>query len=143
MSIFGRKKKEEDKKDVKTSDVSVSKKDDKKKVVKKEEKKVDKKEIGVKQDRAYKVLIRPIISEKTTNFASLNKYVFEVFGKTNKIEIKKAIEELYQVKPIQVNIIKRKGKNVRFGKTSGRTKDSKRAIVTLKKGDSIKLYEGI
>ena len=143
MSIFGRKKKEEDKKDVKTSDVSVSKKDDKKKVVKKEEKKVEKKETGIKQDVAYKVLIKPVISEKTTNFASLNKYVFEVFGKTNKVEIKKAIEELYKVKPIQINIIKRKGKNVRFGKTSGRTKDSKRAIVTLKKGDSIKLYEGI
>lgn len=142
MRIFGKKKEEDKKKDVKTSDISVSKKDDKKKVVK-EPKEDKKKEIDIKQERAYKVLIKPVISEKSTNFASLNKYVFEVFGKTNKVEVKKAIEELYGVKPIQINIIKRKGKNVRFGKTLGRTKDSKRAIVTLKKGDSIKLYEGI
>lgn len=92
---------------------------------------------------AYRVLVKPIISEKTTMGAGLNKYVFEVMANTNKVEIKQAISEAYGVVPLSVNIIKSRGKFVRRGRQTGRTKNIKKAIVTLKKGDSIKLYEGI
>lgn len=85
------------------------------------------------------ILIRPIITEKSTFLEKEGKYVFEVSPKANKIEIKKAIEEIYKVKPIKINIIKVKGKTVRYGRTSGRTKSWKKAIVTLKKGEKIDL----
>lgn len=86
---------------------------------------------------AHRILIRPIISEKATNLEILNKYVFEVPPDINKIEIGKAIKELYNVDPIRIHIVKVKGKLVRYGKTSGRTKKWKKSIITLKKGDKI------
>jgi large subunit ribosomal protein L23 len=92
---------------------------------------------------AYRVLLRPIISEKATLGASLNKYVFEVATSTNKVEIKKAISEIYGVVPASINILNKRGKNVRRGRHWGTTRSVKKAVVTLKKGDSIKLYEGI
>ncbi|MFH1225862.1 MAG: 50S ribosomal protein L23 [bacterium] len=90
---------------------------------------------------AHEVLIRPLITEKASGLAVINQYVFSVAPQANKIEIKKAIEELYGVSPIAVNIIKMRGKNVRSGRTQGQTKNWKKAIVTLKKGESIKVYE--
>lgn len=85
----------------------------------------------------HKILIKPIITEKATELKTLNKYVFEVSPKTNKVEIKKAIQELYNVKPLKINIIKVKGKFVRYGKARGRTKNWRKAIITLKKGEKI------
>jgi len=111
-------------------------KSEQKKVVKKAEKKEDTK-------NAYKVLFRPIVTEKGTYLASHNKYIFEVATKTNKIEIKKAIKAVYGVDVVNVNILNVSGKNVRYGKTKGRTKDRKKAIVTLPKGQSIEVYEGV
>ncbi|MFA6253519.1 MAG: 50S ribosomal protein L23 [Patescibacteria group bacterium] len=93
--------------------------------------------------RPAKYLVKPVISEKSTMVNALNKYVFEVSIDANKVEIKKAIQELYNVRPISVNIINSAGKSVRSGRNYGQTKKVKKAIVTLKKGDSIKLYEGI
>ncbi|MDD5749223.1 MAG: 50S ribosomal protein L23 [Patescibacteria group bacterium] len=96
-----------------------------------------------KVQRAYRILIRPIISEKATIGVSLNKYVFEVAQDANKVEIKKAIKEVYGINPQAVNIVNQRGRQVRFGRYFGQTKNTKKAVVTLKKGDSIKLYEGI
>ena len=96
-----------------------------------------------KREIAYKVLVRPIISEKATMGASIGKYVFEVSLKANKVEVKKAIEEVYGVVPASVNVINKRGKTVHFGRHFGATKNTKKVIVTLKKGDTIKLYEGI
>ena len=93
--------------------------------------------------RPAKYLVKPVISEKSTMVNALNKYVFEVSIDANKVEIKKAIQELYNVRPISINIINSAGKVVRSGRNYGQTKKVKKAIVTLKKGDSIKLYEGI
>ncbi len=90
---------------------------------------------------AHRILLRPIISEKATIAHSENKYIFEVALKANKIEVKKAIEEVYGLVPSAVNMINQDGKTVRSGR--GRTKNYKKAIVTLKKGDSITIYEGI
>ena len=92
---------------------------------------------------AYCVLIKPMITEKGTFLASQSKYLFEVSVDTNKIEIKKAIEALYGVTPLRINIVPMSGKNVRYGKTKGRTKNRKKAIVTLAKGQSIEVYEGV
>ena len=61
----------------------------------------------------------------------------------NKIDVKKAIRTIYEVDPIKVNILNLSGRKVRYGKTRGKTKRWKKAIVTLKKGDSIEVYEGV
>jgi len=92
---------------------------------------------------AYKVLVKPLVTEKGTYLASENKYLFEVAGNTNKVEIKKAIHALYGVSAIKVNVILKEGKKVRYGKTSGSTKSTKKAIVTLKAGQTIQVYEGV
>ena len=86
---------------------------------------------------AYRVLLKPIITEKATDLGALNKYVFEIAPMMNKIEVKKSVKELYNVTVLRVNIIKNMGKMVRYGKSRGRTKNWKKAIVTLKKGDKI------
>lgn len=89
------------------------------------------------------ILLRPVISEKATLANSLNKYVFAVNNKANKVEIKKAIKAVYGVMPESVNVVNELGKNVRVGRKFGKRKNTKKAIVTLKKGDSITIYEGI
>ncbi|MBU1203348.1 50S ribosomal protein L23 [Patescibacteria group bacterium] len=141
MGLFNKKnteaKKEADKKPEKKT--VVKKSDNVKKDIGKVARAVDNKVAKA----AYRVLIKPVISEKATIGASLNKYTFEVAGFSNKVQIKKAIEEAYGVIPVSVNIVNQKGKSVRFGRKFGRKSDTKKAIVTLKKGDSIKLYEGI
>lgn len=86
---------------------------------------------------AHKILIKPIITEKATGLETFNKYTFEAFRSANKIEIKKAVKELYNVEPIDVRIVVVKGKDVRYGRVSGRTKKWKKAIITLKKGQKI------
>lgn len=151
MGLFSKKTKEDkDKsaKQIKSSDQPVAKISSKKASVKdapnKEVKKSVVKNYGIKKSKsAYRILIRPVISEKTTMGAAFNKYVFEVAPGANKVAIKQAILEIYGVSPVSVNIIKSQGKFVRLGRRTGRTKDIKKAIVTLKEGDSIKLYEGI
>ena len=92
---------------------------------------------------AYKILVKPLVTEKATNLSGQNKYVFIVSIGANKIEVSKAIEEVYGISPINVNIIKMKGKQVARGRVAGRRKDFKKAIVTLKKGETIQVYEGV
>ncbi len=92
---------------------------------------------------AYKVLLKPLVTEKAANLGAVNKYVFAVNTKSNKIEISKAIDEVYGIKPLSVNIIKMGGKKVKYGRTTGRRKSWKKAIITLPKGESIKVYEGV
>ncbi len=88
------------------------------------------------------LLIRPIITEKATVMAGENNcYVFEIASRANKISIKKAIAEIYNLTPIKVNIVKIKGKRVRYGRSQGRTKNQKRALVFLKKGDHIEFVK--
>jgi large subunit ribosomal protein L23 len=156
MAIFGRKKTEDNdkkssqkggakndaKKTNNTQTTAVSMKDlyegDKTSV--REEKKVQTKR---KQSKAYRVLVKPLITEKATHQVVENKYVFAIDCKTNKIEIAKAIEDVYGIKPIAVNIVNVLGKKVRYGRTMGKRKDWKKAIVTLPKGKIINIYEGV
>lgn len=93
--------------------------------------------------RAYKIIAKPLITEKVSGLAVLNKYVFAVAKNTNKIEVAKAIKEIYGLKPLGVNIVRLSGKKARYGRISGRRKDWKKAIVTLPKGEAIKIYEGV
>ena len=92
---------------------------------------------------AYRVLLKPVVTEKGTYLGVQNKYIFEVAIRTNKIGIKKAIKALYGVSPKRVNIVTVSGKNVRYGRSKGRTKDKKKAIITLAKGQSLEIYEGV
>jgi large subunit ribosomal protein L23 len=98
--------------------------------------------VGEAKERIERVvLIKPIITEKASSFGELNKYVFEVTPRANKFEIKKAIQAVYGFTPAKVNIISVKGRKVRYGRIQGRTKAWKKAIITLKPGDRIELYE--
>ena len=88
-------------------------------------------------------IIRPIITEKATILSEQNKTVFKVHKRANKINIKKNIEKLFKVNVIKVNIINRKSKlKMKQGKKSYKS-GYKKAIVTLKKGQSIDLTTGI
>lgn len=92
----------------------------------------------------YDILIYPIITEKTTSLKDENnQYTFRVRKDANKIEIKKAVEKRWNVKVIDVNILNMRGKNKRVGRNFGKTPSWKKAIIKLKEGDSITLFEGM
>ena len=92
---------------------------------------------------ADRVLVRPLITEKAAIAASNNKYGFIVTLGANKTNIKRAVESVYGVKPVAVNISNVSGKNVRFGRSLGRRSDYKKAIVTLPQGKTINIHEGV
>jgi large subunit ribosomal protein L23 len=95
-------------------------------------------------NEARKLVIRPVVTEKAMKLRDLqNKYVFEVAKNANKIEIGKAIEEIFGVGVTQVRTISVHGKPRRFGRFEGRRPDRKKAIVTLKQGDRIELFEEV
>jgi len=102
-----------------------------------------KKNVAQVASGAYRVLVKPLISEKATFLSGENKYVFEVTINSTKKEVAQAVKDVYGVNPIKVNIIKVLGKARRYGKVSGRTKNRKKAIVTLSEGESLQLYEGV
>jgi len=88
------------------------------------------------------IIIEPVVSEKSYDLvADNNTYTFIVDPRTNKTEIRQAIEEIFGVKVSSVNTMIRKGKQKRTGYTIGRRKDTKRALVTLVDGDSIDVFE--
>ena len=97
---------------------------------------------------SHQILVRPIITEKNTLLNEQGKYTFEVAMETNKIEIKKAIEEIFGVQVQDVNIVNVRGKlkkrRTRQGVTQGYTKDRKKAIVTLTPDSKpIEIFEGV
>lgn len=96
-----------------------------------------------KEIHPWAVLLRPIITEKTTVLTGLDKYVFEVDLRANKNQIKEAIELAFSVHVREVNTMKMKGKPKRFGRKVTNRPDWKKAIVTLTAGDKIELFEGI
>ena len=92
-----------------------------------------------KSDIAWRILKTPQITEKATNLAEKNQYIFKVWPKTNKIEIKKAIEDLYGVDVISVKTIKIHSKKRRLGKISGWRQGYKKAMVRIKEGQKIEV----
>ena len=94
---------------------------------------------------SYDVIIRPIITERSMAGAAEKKYVFEVAPTAGKIEIKKAVEEIFGVKVAKVNTMNVPGKAKRLGAARpGRTKDWKKAIVQLTNDSkTIEIFEGM
>ncbi len=92
----------------------------------------------------YGIIRRPIVTEKGTILRDENnQLLFEVDSRSNKSEIKKAIEKLFKVKVLSVQTQNRLGKRKRLGKFVGRRKNWKKAIVTLKEGDRVDYFEGV
>jgi large subunit ribosomal protein L23 len=89
---------------------------------------------------AYKVLKGPHITEKTTELAGNNQYTFLIYSRTNKNEIKKAVEDLYSVEVTGVNIVRIPPKRRRLGRTPGWKKGYKKAIVRIKEGQKIDIF---
>jgi len=91
----------------------------------------------------YAVLVRPLITEKGTLLGAMNKYPFEVRMDANKIQIREAVELAFDVKVRAVNTMIMHGKLRRVGRSTGMTKDWKKAVVTLEEGQTIELFEGV
>ena len=89
------------------------------------------------------IIIKPVVTEKSMNLLADNKYTFVVDKRSNKTEIKNAIEDIFKVKVDKVSTMIIKGKPKRMGKFEGRTSARKKAIVSLKAGQKIKLFEGM
>ncbi|MCU0863521.1 MAG: 50S ribosomal protein L23 [Planctomycetes bacterium] len=86
----------------------------------------------------YSVVRRPLVTEKSTAMQSMrNQFTFEVAGGANKVEVRKAIETIFKVKVVKVNMVSVPGKSRRAFGRPGQTKPWKKAVVTLRKGDSI------
>lgn len=111
----------------------------KKQAGKEKTKKAKKEDTG----EAYRILLRPLVTEKATNLGVVGQYLFEVAPTANKLEIKKAIHDLYGVEVVKVNVINQSGKKVQYGRSTGRTKNWKKAVITLKPGEKIEIYEGV
>jgi len=88
------------------------------------------------------VLRRPLITEKNSALQAQGKYVFEVAGETNKHQIKQAVEKAFKVKVTAVNVMTVPGKKRRVGGRQVQTQSWEKAIVTLKPGDKIEIFEG-
>ena len=91
--------------------------------------------------REEQIIIRPILTEKARELSEKGQYVFEVSKLANKNEIKKAIEKLFKVKVEKVRIIKLPEKPRRFGRIFGEKGGIKKAIVKLKEGQKIEIFE--
>lgn len=89
------------------------------------------------------IIIRPIITEKAMDFRDIFQYAFEVSMYAPKPEIKKAVEELFKVHVIKVRTTTVKPKNKRVRRAPGKTRMWKKALVTLKKGETIPMFEGV
>lgn len=91
----------------------------------------------------YSIIKKPLFTEKGSNLKeSQNKILIEVAKDANKLEVKKAVEEIFKVKVDKVATINAEGKWKRQGKSIGRRPDRKKAIVTLKKGEKLDFVEG-
>jgi large subunit ribosomal protein L23 len=92
---------------------------------------------------ATQIIIRPIVSEKSYVLATAGKYTLRVHADAHKTQIKQAVEELFDVKVLGVATMSVKGKPKRRGYTSGSRRSWKKAIVQLREGDSIPIFQGL
>ncbi len=92
----------------------------------------------------YEVIRKPIVTEKSSiQKEESSKVTFEVDRRANKIEIKNAVQKLFNVKVLNVNVMNFDGKKKRLGRNIGSKSDWKKAVVTLKQGDKIEFFEGV
>lgn len=107
-----------------------------KKVVKEEVPKIKK---AIRIGEGYRILKTPHVAEKASALAEKNQYTFRVFGRANKTDVKKAIEDTYGVEVVSVRIINVSAKERRLGKTKGTKPGYKKAIAKVKKGQKIEV----
>ena len=91
----------------------------------------------------YEVIKQPVVTEKTTKISENNQFVFKVENASSKVDIKNAVEKIFKVKVKSVNTIKIKGKTKVFKGTKGRRSDYKKAIITLKSGETLDYSGGV
>jgi large subunit ribosomal protein L23 len=89
------------------------------------------------------VLIRPVVSEKSYVLSAAGKYTFRVHPDAHKTEIRQAVEALFDVHVVEVRTASVKSKPKRRGNTSGRTRSWKKAIVEVRSGESIPIFQGL
>ena len=89
------------------------------------------------------VLIEPLLTEKTNWQREHHKYAFHVDARANKLDVMRALQELYDVHPIDCNVSNVKGKPKRLRSRAGRTSSWKKAVVTLRSNESIPIFEGV
>lgn len=92
---------------------------------------------------AHDVIQRPVLSEKAVTSIDAGKYAFFVHPSANRTQIKDAVETVFEVEVVKINLVKVRGKTKRMGRTTGRTADRKKAIVTLAAGQRIQQLEGL
>ena len=93
---------------------------------------------------AQDIILKPVITEKSMDDLQTGKYTFKVATDANKSEIKKAVEELFDVKVAKVNTMNCNGRAKRVGRFAGKTPDWKKAIITLTEGSkAIEFFEGM
>jgi large subunit ribosomal protein L23 len=92
---------------------------------------------------ASQVIIRPVVSEKSYVLATADKYTFRVHKDANKTQIRQAIEQLFNVGVLEVRTSKVRSKPKRRGYTSGRTREWKKAVVQVRHGDTIPIFQGL
>ena len=103
-------------------------------------KKVD---LKISQNKAYQIILNPLVTEKSTQQSEFNKMVFSVPVNATKLQVKLSIEKIFSVKVKAVNTILLKGKVKRFKGVLGRRSNTKKAIVTLAPGNTIDLSAGV
>ncbi len=91
----------------------------------------------------HEIIRRPLVTEKNATLQAAGKYAFEVDGRANKMEIKKAVEVGFKVTVMSVNVLNMPGESKRVGKNLVNTPAWKKAVVTLKAGDKIDLFENV
>ncbi len=98
----------------------------------------------MKKERMYNILIAPIISEKSSRIGELNnQFIFEVARDATKTEIREAVQTVFDVRVTSVQILNRRGKTKRFGRTLGKRVDTRKAFVRLHKDDDISFHEAV
>ena len=95
------------------------------------------------QLHVYDVLRRPVITERSTALNDQGRYTFEVAREANKAQIKEAVQLAFKVKVVAVNVIHMPSKTKRIGKTPAQTQPWKKAVVTVRRGERIEMFEGV
>ena len=92
----------------------------------------------------FEIIKKPLITEKSTiQKEAHNQLTFEVDRKSNKVEIRRAVEKVFNVQVVDVRTMQMRGKRKRFGRTMGRRRHWKKALVTLAKGEHVEFFEGV
>lgn len=141
MGIFNKKESTEAPKSVAASEPvgkAPSKKEAPAKKAKEEVKKT-----GHGQSRFGNHIVKPVISEKAARLHGVGQYVFVIAPQANKVTVKQALKDMYGVDAVHVSIVKNPGKSLRRRYGIGQTSVRRKAVVRLKAGQSINVYEGI